>query len=90
MFFISVLAAVCSTIASIPQVLGRTNQLSNFTMVIRCTGAILWAIYGTVQLEYALLISSSIACLVELCLLFKTNCVGDPKGEGSTTTPSDT
>ena len=75
MFLISVLAAICSTTASVPQLLGKTDHLSNFTMFIRCLGAFLWAVYGFIQIEYALIVSSSIAGLVELCLIFKTNCV---------------
>jgi len=71
---ISILAAICSTTASIPQLLGRTNHLSNFTMAIRCLGAVLWALYGTIQMEYALVVSATLTCLVEVCLLYKTNC----------------
>jgi len=74
MFFISVIAAIFSTSASIPQLLGKTDKLSYFTMIIRCSGAILWAVYGVIKCEYALIVSSSIASIIEICLIVKTRC----------------
>lgn len=73
MFIISVMAALCSTTASIPQILGNVSKLSNITMSLRGLGAILWCVYGILIEEYALVVSSSIAGLVELALIIKTN-----------------
>lgn len=70
---ISILAAVCSTTASAPQLLGKVGELSNATMVIRFTGAVLWSVYGALILEYALVASSCVAASVELCLFVRTN-----------------
>lgn len=91
MFFISVLAAICSTSASIPQLMGRTDHLSFFTMIIRCTGALLWAIYGILVEEYALVFSSVIASIVEICLIVKTRYKqrGQPKPNDSAHSPTD-
>ena len=75
MIVISILAAICSTMASMPQLLGKTDKLSNITMILRGSGAILWAIYGVLRLEYALIIASSIAGVIELFLVLKTNYV---------------
>ena len=79
MFIISVFAAICSTTASIPQLLGHVAKLSNATMTIRFTGAVLWCIYGVLILEYALIASSCIAAIIELCLFVKTNFYRVPK-----------
>ena len=73
MFIISVLAAMCSTTASIPQLLGKVTELSNKTMIIRFTGAVLWFVYGILISEYALIASSCIAAIIELFLFIKTN-----------------
>ncbi len=73
MFVISVLAAICSTTASIPQLVGQVTKLSNTTMIIRFVGAVLWFIYGILINEYALISSSCIAALVEFVLFIKTN-----------------
>jgi len=73
MFLISILAAILSTTASIPQILGSTSRLSNVTMTLRGIGAILWVIYGTSEQQYALAISSAIAAMVECLLFTRTN-----------------
>lgn len=73
MFIISVLAAMCSTTASIPQLMGKVTELSNKTMIIRFTGAVLWFVYGILISEYALIASSCIAAIIELFLFIKTN-----------------
>ena len=74
MLLISIIAAVFSTAASIPQLLGKTDKLSNVTMLLRGSGSVLWAVYGALRMEYALVIASTIATIVELCLALKTNC----------------
>tara|TARA_B110000908_G_C10267755_1_gene466249 strand:- start:9546 stop:9857 length:312 start_codon:yes stop_codon:yes gene_type:complete len=73
MFIISVLAALCSTTASIPQLMGKVTVLSNITMIVRFTGAVLWFIYGILITEYALIVSSCIAAIIEFFLFIKTN-----------------
>ena len=96
MLVISVLAAICSTTASIPQLRGQTKKLSNVSMVLRCSGAILWIIYGltTTEIQHALVVSSAVAGLVEIILFIKTNNVVDssaksvPK-EGAVVSPCD-
>lgn len=89
MFFISILAAICSTTASIPQLMGHVAKLSNATMVIRFTGAVLWCVYGVLILEYALIASSCIAAIIELCLFIKTNCRPAPTSNDTTQDPID-
>lgn len=96
MLVISVLAAICSTTASIPQLRGQTKKLSNVSMVLRCSGACLWIIYGltTAEIQHALVVSSAVAGLVEIILFIKTNNVVDssaksvPK-EGAVVSPCD-
>lgn len=73
MFVISVLAAVCSTTASIPQLMGNVEELSNVTMILRGIGALLWCIYGILKQEYALVVSSAAAGIIEGSLFVKTN-----------------
>jgi len=73
MFIISVLAALCSTTASIPQLMGKAAVLSNKTTIIRFIGAVLWFVYGILIYEYALIASSGIAAIIELFLFIKTN-----------------
>jgi uncharacterized protein with PQ loop repeat len=89
MFFISILAAICSTTASIPQLMGHVTKLSNATMVIRFIGAVFWCVYGVLILEYALIVSSCVAALVEVCLLVKTNYRPAPKPTDTAQCPID-
>lgn len=89
MFFISVLAAVCSTTASLPQLLGHVTKLSNATMAIRFVGAVLWCVYGVIILEYALITSSCVAAIIELCLFIKTNCRRAPMTNDTAQGPID-
>jgi uncharacterized protein with PQ loop repeat len=89
MFFISILAAICSTTASIPQLMGHVTKLSNATMIIRFIGAVLWCVYGVLILEYALIASSCIAAIIELCLFIKTNCRPAPTTNDTAQGPID-
>ena len=75
-FAVGVLAAVCSTSASVPQlwktyVHNATDDLHPLTMCIRLTGCVLWCVYGVMRGEWTLTVASSIAFLVELSLLAK-------------------
>lgn len=72
MFIISVFAAICSTSASIPQLLGNVSKLSTATMFLRGVGALLWVIYGFMRIEYALVVSSAISLIIECFLFLKT------------------
>ena len=78
MLLISIMAAICSTLASVPQLLGHTHKLSNITMALRGTGSLLWTIYGILRMEYALIAASGLATLVEIGLALKTNCEAKP------------
>jgi len=73
MFIISVMAALCSTTASVPQMLGNVSRLSNMTMTLRGLGAVLWCIYGIFVEEYVLVASSLLAVVIELALFIRTN-----------------
>lgn len=88
MFIISVIAALCSTTASLPQILGNITQLSNITMVLRGSGGVLWCVYGIFIKEYALVVSSSLAVVIEIALFIKTNYCCEIEGVDSL--PSDT
>ena len=72
--YLGVFAAVCSTFASLPQLVkswkkpGSTQDLNSYTLVVRTTGALAWAVYAGLGHEYILLISSMLTAVVE-CLL---------------------
>ena len=74
MEFLSIVAAFCSTLASLPQVLNHKPSLSTFSLFLRGSGCILWAIYGAYKHEYVLMASSLIATLLECILFFKKFC----------------
>lgn len=78
MFVLSVIAAICSTTASLPQLFGKNAHLSNWSMILRAVGAILWVIYGFLILEWALVAGSGIAGLIEIILFLRTNCCAHP------------
>lgn len=79
MLIIGIAAAICSTSASIPQLMGHTSGLSPYSMVLRSVGAILWSIYGVIVTEYTLMISSIIQAIVEIFLIIKTICLNKTK-----------
>ena len=71
--YLGVFAAVCSTFASLPQLVrswkpDSTQDLNSYTLVVRTTGALAWAVYAGLGHEYILLISSMLTAVVE-CLL---------------------
>lgn len=72
---ISVVAAICSTIASLPQLwrsckYHAVQDLHPFTLTIRMLGCASWCAYGLMKEEFALAISSAIAFLLECLLLY--------------------
>lgn len=70
---LSVLAAVCSTTASLPQLFKKeTESLSHISLSLRFIGAVLWASYGLLRAEYVLMICSMTAGIIEILLLCKT------------------
>lgn len=75
MLIIAIAAAICSTSASIPQLMGHTSGLSPYSMVLRIVGAILWSMYGVIVTEYTLMVSSIIQAIVEIFLIIKTVCL---------------
>ena len=79
MLVLSVLAAICTTTASIPQLRGQTKGLSNVSMVLRASGNVLWIIYGLISTEkqYALVVACAVAAVVEMILFIKTNYLVD-------------
>ena len=71
--YLGVFAAVCSTFASLPQLKrswnpGTTQDLNSYTLMVRTTGALAWAVYAGLEHEYILMISSILTAVVE-CLL---------------------
>lgn len=70
--WLSILATVCSTTASIPQLVHNNQAISRKTIAIRCLGCVLWTAYGALRLEYVLCVCSAIAACVEVTLYVKT------------------
>lgn len=73
-FWIGVVAAICSTTASIPQLWKSykdhaTKDLHMFTLCIRMLGCISWCVYAILLKEYTLATSSAIAFVIECLLL---------------------
>ena len=71
--YLGVFAAVCSTFASLPQLKrswnpGTTQDLNSYTLMVRTTGALAWAVYAGLENEYILMISSILTVVVELML----------------------
>ena len=72
--YLGVFAAVCSTFASLPQLVkswkkpGSTQELNSYTLMVRTTGALAWAVYAGLENEYILMISSILTVVVELML----------------------
>ena len=71
-FILSILASVCSTFASLPQLLSL-NTLSKMTMFLRFVGAILWSLYGFYKQEFVLMSCSAIVACIEITLYLKTS-----------------
>jgi uncharacterized protein with PQ loop repeat len=73
LLWLSILAAVCSTTASLPQLLKKeTKSISHISLGLRFTGAVLWTIYGLLREEYVLMACSATAGIIETLLLCKT------------------
>ena len=73
--YLGVFAAVCSTFASLPQLVkswkkpGSTQELNSYTLMVRTTGALAWAVYAGLGHEYILMVSSILTCVVESLLI---------------------
>ena len=72
LLWISIPATVCTTTASIPQIIYARAGLSRITITVRFVGCILWSVYGALRQEYALCVCSVIAASIELTLGVKT------------------
>lgn len=70
-YYLSIPAAMCSTSASLPQLLMSSNKHSTATMCIRGIGSLLWMWYGLLRHEYVLAACSAFAGLVEFILIVK-------------------
>ena len=76
MDFLGIFAAVCSTSASMPQLIDKKpRHLNQASLMLRGTSGISWAVYGFLMGEYALMVSSSIVFVIE-CILFVKSRVG--------------
>ena len=78
--YLGVFAAVCSTFASLPQLVkswkkpGSTQDLNSYTLMVRTTGALAWAVYAGLENEYILMISSILTVVVECLLILAKVC----------------
>ena len=73
LLWLSILAAIFSTTASLPQLVKKeTQSLSHVSMGLRFTGAALWAVYGLFRGEYVLMACSASAGIIETLLLWKS------------------
>jgi len=70
--WLSIPATVCSTTASVPQLVNSRAAISRKTIAIRGAGCVLWSVYGAVRGEYVLCVCSAIAGCVEITLYVKT------------------
>ena len=71
--YIGILAAFCSTVASVPQLLqarvpGSTGDLNVYTLCQRMVGAAAWTMYAAMLSDYVLLTSSVIVFVLESVL----------------------
>ena len=71
--YIGILAAFCSTVASVPQLLqarvpGSTGDLNVYTLCQRMVGAAAWTMYAAMLSDYVLLTSSVIVFFLESIL----------------------
>ena len=68
MEFLSIVAAICSTSASLPQLFTH-QKMNTFSLLLRGAGGISWSIYGLLRAEWALFASSTIVFIIE-CILY--------------------
>ena len=76
--FIGTLAAVCTTVAFIPQIVKLRRQggkdLSYPMLILYLTGVLLWLIYGSVIHATAVIWANAIATLlITICIVLKAN-----------------
>jgi len=73
LLWLSIVAAVCSTTASLPQLFQTdTESLSHVSLGLRLTGAVLWTTYGLLRGEYVLMVCSTTAGVIETLLFCKS------------------
>jgi MtN3 and saliva related transmembrane protein len=71
---VGLFAALCSSLASVPQLIAAyrdkmTRDLHIITMLIRGIGCLGWIIYSVLKGDHILVVSSSVAFLVESLLI---------------------
>lgn len=71
MEYIAIIAAICSTSASLPQLFKTDQHLSTVSMGLRGVGGLTWSMYGIMRGEWALAISSAVVVGIESALCFK-------------------
>ena len=71
---IGLLAAACTTIAFLPQVIKtvktkKTNDISLLMYVILTTGILLWVVYGLLTIDLPIILANSITFVLALIVL---------------------
>ena len=71
---IGLLAATCTTIAFLPQVIKtvktkKTNDISLLMYVILTTGILLWVVYGLLTIDLPIILANSITFVLALIVV---------------------
>ena len=71
---IGLLAAMCTTIAFLPQVIKtvktkKTNDISLLMYIILTTGILLWVIYGLLTIDLPIILANSITFVLALIVV---------------------
>ena len=71
---IGLLAAACTTIAFLPQVIKtvktkKTNDISRLMYIILTTGILLWVVYGLLTIDLPIILANSITFVLALIVL---------------------
>ena len=71
---IGLLAAACTTIAFLPQVIKtvktkKTNDISRLMYVVLTTGIFLWVVYGLLTIDLPIILANSITFVLALIVL---------------------
>lgn len=72
--YIGSLAALCTTLAFVPQVLQswRTRDLSGISLPMYCIftmGVFLWLIYGILNTDWPVIIANALTLMLAACVL---------------------
>ncbi|MCK4734791.1 MAG: SemiSWEET transporter [Methanophagales archaeon] len=71
---IGLLAAMCTTIAFLPQVIKtvktkETKDISRLMYIILTTGILLWVVYGLLTMDLPIILANSITFILALIVL---------------------